>query len=60
MPEILTFPIELLLRAGFRFEREGKEDLDEPGAKFAGCGGDAVRGAAIAGWEDLCGNLGVG
>ena len=57
MPEILTFIIALLYRVAFRFECKGEENLDEPGAEFAGCGGDAVRGAAIAGWEDFCGDL---
>jgi hypothetical protein len=57
MPEILTLIISLLQRVAFRFERKGEENLDKPGAEFAGCGGDAVRGAAIAGWEDFCRDL---
>ena len=34
------------------------DDLAEDGAKFAAGGGDAVKGAAVAGWEGFGWDLG--
>lgn len=35
----------------------GEDELDEYGAEFSCGGGDAVAGAAVAGWEDFGGDL---
>jgi hypothetical protein len=55
--KVVFLAVVLVRRSACGFERVGQEDLNEPGAEFAGSGGDAMAGAAVAGGEDFGGDL---
>jgi hypothetical protein len=53
---VVFLAVVLVRRSACGFERVGQEDLNEPGAEFAGGGGDAVACAAVARGEDFGGD----
>jgi hypothetical protein len=55
--KVVFLAVVLIRRSARGFERVGQEDLNEPGAEFAGGGGDAVACAAVASGENLGGDL---
>ena len=56
MAEVLTLPVKLLVN-GVSLKSVGKEDLDNPRAKLAAGGCNAMTCAAIARGEDFSGYL---
>jgi hypothetical protein len=53
----VVFLALILVRRVFGLEGVCEEDLHEPGAEFAGSGGDTMACAAVACWEDFCWDL---